>query len=342
MDPDLTPSASLPSPERFLDFTMAYRRTAVLRAAIQLDLFTALAEGPLDVATIAQRINSSPRGVRILCDALAALKVLQKDSGRYNLTMEASVFLSRLSPACMTDAMLFLSDPFIQSSFSNLAAAVRLGGPEQKGADVLAAEHAFWLDFGRAMAPMMSFPAEMIAQILGAARGEPWNVLDIAAGHGMFGIAIARHNPGATVTALDWPAVLEIAHTNAEAAGVAARHHLKPGSAFELDFGSGYHLVLVTNFLHHFDPPTNVALLRRVHAALVPGGRAAILEFVPNEDRLAPEFPVLFSLNMLVHTPSGDAYTFSELQRMTQSAGFQSCVPHPLTPGPQTLLVATK
>jgi 2-polyprenyl-3-methyl-5-hydroxy-6-metoxy-1,4-benzoquinol methylase len=182
----------------------------------------------------------------------------------------------------------------------------------------------------------------MIAQLLGAGAGERWNVLDIAAGHGVFGIAIARQNPNATVTALDWPGVLELALKNAHDAGLAARYHTKPGSAFDLDLGSGYDVVLINNFLHHFDAATNEALLRRVYAALVPSGRAAILEFVPNADRLAPEFAVLFALNMLVHTPAGDAYTQAELQRMLQDAGFASIEFHPLPPGPQTLAIARK
>jgi SAM-dependent methyltransferase len=341
MDIDFS-SPNLPSPALFLESAMAYRRTAALRAAIELDVFTTLATGPLDAASLAQRCSTNPRGMRILCDVLATLKILHKENDLYSLTMEASIFLSRLSPACMADAFQFLSAPFIQSAFAGLADAVRTGGTEQKGSDVLAAEHEFWLGFARSMAPMMAFPAEMIAERLGAAKGEPWNVLDIAAGHGVFGIALARQNPNATITALDWPAVLDIAVKNAQEAGIAARYHTKPGSAFDLDLGSGYHIVLLTNFLHHFDAATNEALLRRVRAALVPGGRVAILEFVPNSDRLAPEFAVMFSMNMLVHTAAGDAYTFPELDGMLQNAGFQPAECHPLLPGPQSLLVSEK
>jgi ubiquinone/menaquinone biosynthesis C-methylase UbiE len=339
---DLDLSAGLPSPALFLETAMAYRRTAALRAAMALDLFTALGNGPLDAATLAERCKAAPRGIRILCDVLAGLKILQKEAGLYSLTMEASIFLNRQSPACMADAFQFLSAPFIQSSFEGLTAAVRHGGTQQKESDVLAPEHDFWLDFARAMAPMMAFPAEMIAQLLGAGSGEPWNVLDIGAGHGIFGIAIGRQNPNATITALDWPGVLQIAAKNAQEAGLGDRFHIKPGSAFDVEFGTGYHVILLTNFLHHFDAATNEALLRRVHAALVPGGRAAILEFVPNEDRLAPDFAVMFAMNMLVHTPAGDAYTYKELDRMLQNAGFPSSELHPLPLGPQSLVIARK
>ena len=334
--------ASLPSPALFLETAMAFRRSAALRAALALDVFTPLAEGPLDASALAARCGAASRGIRILCDVLASLGILQKDVDKYSLTMEASVFLNRHSPACMADAFQFLSDPFIQSAFAGLTDAVRSGGTPQTGSNVLAPEHQFWLDFARAMAPVMAFPAEMIAGILGAGAAPRWNVLDIAAGHGMFGIAIARQNPNATITALDWPGVLDIAAKNAHGAGISDRYHIRPGSAFELDFGSGYDVILLTNFLHHFDPATNQALLRRVHAALAPGGRAAVLEFVPDEDRLAPHFAVMFAMNMLVHTASGDAYTFAELASMLRDAGFASAERHPLPPGPQTLVVAAK
>ena len=339
---DSDPTAGFPSPTLFLETAVAFRRSAALRAAIELDIFSALADAPLDADSIAARCAAAPRGVRILCDSLATLGMLRKEGAHYSLTPEAAIFLNRASPACMADAFLFLASPHIEDAFRGLPAAVRRGGTPAGSANVLAPEHHFWLDFARAMAPMMAYPAETIAQLLVAGCAEPWRVLDVASGHGMFGIAVARHNPNAAITALDWPGVLAIARENAEAAGVSTRFRELPGSAFDLDFGSGYNLVLLTNFLHHFDPGTCESLLRRVHAALVPGGRAAVLEFVPNEDRLAPPFASLFALNMLVHTPAGDAYTFSDLQRMLRDAGFGPCEIHPLPPGPQSLVVAPR
>jgi len=337
---DNEPGAGFPSPALFLETAVAYRRSAALRAAIDLDLFSALAEAPLHVETLAARLGAAPRGVRILCDALVTMGILQKDAAQYALTSESAIFLNRASPACMADAFRFLSSAHIEDAFRGLTAAVRRGGTPEGPSDVLAANHEFWLDFARAMAPMMSYPAESIAQILGADREEPWKVLDIAAGHGMFGITLARRNPRALVTAVDWPGVLAIAQDNAKAAGVTDRFRAIPGSAFEVEFGAGYDLVLLANFLHHFDPPTCEALLRRVHASLAPAGRVAILEFVPGDDRLSPPFAAMFALNMLVHTPAGDTYTFPDLERMLRNAGFGPGELHPLPPGPQSLVVS--
>jgi 2-polyprenyl-3-methyl-5-hydroxy-6-metoxy-1,4-benzoquinol methylase len=169
-------------------------------------------------------------------------------------------------------------------------------------------------------------------------RAGPMRVLDIAAGHGLFGIEIARQNPQAHIVALDWARVLEVAGENARKAGVADRYQQLPGSAFEVDFGGPYDAVLLTNFLHHFDAPTCVSLLRKVHAALDPGGISATLEFVPNEDRVTPPMAAGFSLTMLISTAAGDAYTFRELEAMHREAGFQRIEAHPVPNSPHTVV----
>lgn len=88
--------------------------------------------------------------------------------------------------------------------------------------------------------------------MLNASASAKWKVLDIAAGHGMYGVTIAKHNPNAEIFAVDWPRVLDVAKENAQAAGVAARYHTLPGNAFEVEFGKDYDLALLTGFLHHF------------------------------------------------------------------------------------------
>jgi ubiquinone/menaquinone biosynthesis C-methylase UbiE len=190
------------------------------------------------------------------------------------------------------------------------------------------------------MAPMMEPSAQTIASLVGAEHGGPLRVLDIAAGHGAFGIAIARRNSQSEIVAVDSPAVLEVALERAKAAGVQSRYRTRPGDAFQVPFGTDYHVALVTNFLHHFDAPTCVTLLRKVAAALVPGGQVAVLEFVPNDDRVSPPMAAGFSLTMLAGTPSGDAYTMRELTDMLVQAGFREPAAHALWEMPQTVIVA--
>jgi ubiquinone/menaquinone biosynthesis C-methylase UbiE len=331
-----------PSPERFFETVNAYQRPAALKAAIELDLFTALGEGPKTAAELATQSGASERGVRILCDYLVIMGFLTKEDGRYHLTQDSAVFLDRRSPAYMGGTLEFLLAPTLISGFDDLAATVRKGGTMMPEGGTVAPENPVWVKFARAMAPMMAMPAQMMAKMLGPEAERKLKVLDIAAGHGLFGITIAQHNPHAEVTALDWAAVLEVAKENAHRAGVSERYSTIQGSAFDVDYGTGYDLVLLTNFLHHFDPQTCETLLRKVHAALVDGGRAVTLEFVPNEDRISPPVAASFSMMMLGSTPAGDAYTFSELERMFANAGYSHSEIHQLPAAPQQVIISTK
>ncbi|HEX8071607.1 MAG TPA: class I SAM-dependent methyltransferase [Pyrinomonadaceae bacterium] len=330
------------SPVHIFDTMSAYQRTEALRAAIELDLFTAVAEGNETAADIARRCEASERGTRILCDYLTIYGFLSKEDTRYRLTPDAAVFLDRRSPAYVGGAIEFLLADALVAGFRETAAAVRKGGTAVSAEGTIKADNPLWVNFARGMAGMMMQPAQLIAQLVDPAADRPLRVLDIAAGHGRFGIAFAERNPQAEVTALDWAAVLEVATENAARAGVGARHHTLAGSAFDVDFGGPYDVVLLTNFLHHFDAPTNEALLRKVHAALADGGRAVTLEFVPNEDRVTPPPAAAFSLVMLVGTPAGDAYTYAELARMSANAGFARSELHPLAPLPQSVVIAYK
>jgi predicted nicotinamide N-methyase len=331
-----------PSPELFFQTANAYQLSAALKAAVELDLFTAVAEGKRDAQSIAARCNASERGVRILADYLVVTGLLTKDAGGYGLTRDSAVFLDRRSPAYMGGTLEFLLAPTLTANFEDLAGAVRRGGTTAPEGGTVAVENPLWVKFARAMAPMAAMPAESIAHTVLNGRAGRMKVLDVAAGHGLYGIAFARQNPSAEVVALDWPAVLEVAKENARAAGVAARHTGLEGDAFDADYGEGYDVILLTNFLHHFDPQTCVRLLKKVRAALGPEGVAVTLEFVPNEDRVSPPVPAAFSLMMLAGTEGGDAYTFPELERMFAEAGFSHSEPRPLPASPQQIIISTK
>ena len=309
-----------PTPERFFNAMNAYHQTEALKTAVDLDVFTAIGEGNTTAAAIAKRCQAAERGVRTLCDFLTIHGFLTKDGTQYGLASDTAVFLNRKSPAFIGGAMEFLLSARSREAFSQLTEAVRRGGTAL-GEGSVVAENPEWVTFARAMMPLMRMPSQVVAAELHKG-GAVEKVLDIAAGHGMYGIGMAKENPGAQVYAADWKNVLEVAKANAQAMGVGDRYHLIPGSAFETDFGSGYDVVLVPNFLHHFDVETCTSFLKKVRGALKPGGRAAILEFIPNADRVTPPTAAAFSMIMLVNTPSGDAYTFAELESMAKNAGF--------------------
>jgi cyclopropane fatty-acyl-phospholipid synthase-like methyltransferase len=242
------------------------------------------------------------------------------------------MFLDRRQPSYLGSAVTFVTAPTIVQGFDRLTQAVRKGGTAIDAGGTLAPEHPVWVEFARAMAPLATFTAEMLAALLGPRPATGRRILDVAAGHGKYGITLLRHDPHAQVVAQDWPNVLTVAQENAVQAGVTDRFRTLPGDAFTVDFGTGYDLVLLTNFLHHFDPPTCETLLRKACGALAAGGRVAAVEFVPDEDRVSPPEAGAFSLVMLASTPHGDAYTFAEFKRMFAAAGLGHTELHPLPP----------
>ncbi len=338
----MTAQAQQPTPALFFETITAYQRSEAIKSAVELDLFTAVGEGSHTAAQIGSRCQASERGARILCDYLTMIGFLTKDGDSYGLTQDSAVFLDRRSPAYMGSAIDFILSDHLIDGFRHLTESVRKGGTATPDDGTLAPEHPVWIKFARAMAPMMRPVAQGIAQMVDPEANRKIKVLDIAASHGLFGLAFATRNPHAEIVGVDWASVLELSKENAKAAGVADRHSTIPGSAFEVAYGTGYDVVLLTNFLHHFDPPTIEKLLRKVHAALAEGGRAVTLEFVPNDDRVSPPGVAGFSLSMLAGTPSGDAYTFAELDGMFKNAGFANNEIHEIPPAIQQLIVSQK
>jgi 2-polyprenyl-3-methyl-5-hydroxy-6-metoxy-1,4-benzoquinol methylase len=270
------------------------------------------------------------------------LGFLSKQDGAYALTPESATFLNRRSPAYLGSISNFLLNDRVLQNFANLTQVVKKGGSVVGNGDNQKPNDEFWVSFAKQMAPL-TFPSRtFIAKFTEMSAGRPAKILDIAAGHGMFGIEMARQNPNAQVTALDWAPVLEVAKENARAAGVSDRVTMRPGSAFTTDFGHDYDYILFTNFFHHFDPPTCEQLMRKAHAALKPGGKSITLDFIPNQDRISPRTAAMFSLIMLATTDNGDAYTFAEYQQMFRNAGFKSTTLHPVEGMPQQVLVSEK
>jgi ubiquinone/menaquinone biosynthesis C-methylase UbiE len=315
-------------------------------AAIELDVFTRLLQAEDNTGRtaegLARAIGGSPKGVRVLCDFLTINGLLTKHHSAsplawYEPTPDAAAFLDRRSPSALVHAPKFIAPPPLHAIAEMIAGSVRKGGTVMDSAGDI--NDPRWVDFARGMAPFTTASAGPMAAILG--QQGPQKILDIAASHGLFGITFLKSNPQAQVVAVDGDAVLEVGRENAVSADVADRWRKLPGDAFTVDFGNGYDLVLVTNFLHSFAPEENENFLRKVHASLKPGGKVAVLEFVPNDDRVSPPVPASFAFIMLTQTPHGDAYTYRQLTAMLENAGFRQVDRHDL-PTPQTVVVGTK
>jgi SAM-dependent methyltransferase len=327
-----------PNPGLIFETLLAHQRSAALRTAIELDVFRAVGEGPAGADALAARCCASKRGMRILCDFLAIMGLLSKQDGVYSHTPTSALFLDPRSPASLHSTARFLGLAEMRSTYDDLTEVVRSGHTMLAGQGSVEPDNPIWVEFAHGMAAMMAPMAGPLGEIVLRDRTGPIRVLDIAAGHGLFGIEIAKRHPLAHIVALDWVNVLDVAQENARKAGVADRFERLAGSAFEVDYGGPYDAVLLTNFLHHFDAPTCVGLLQKVRAALKPGGVSATLEFVPNEDRISPPVAAGFSLTMLISTTGGDAYTFRELEEMHVEAGFHDIQAHPVPKSPHTVV----
>lgn len=318
----MSAQSSTPTPEHFFRSINAFQLTRALEGAIKLDVFTAIAEGRTTAKALAESQQASERGMRILCDYLTVTGFLTKAGDSYGLTPDSAMFLDRRLPTYVGASVEFLLSPTIEQAFSDVAAAVRKGGTVISDEGTMSHDNPVWVKFARAMQPLSFARAQTLPELIELDTGKKTKALDIAASHGMYGLAFAQRYPNLEVVAVDWANVLDVGRENAEKFGVADRWRALPGSAFEVDFGADYDLVLIPNFFHHFDQPTNEKLMRKIHAALNESGRAITVDFIPNEDRAEPPQSVAFALTMLVSTAGGDAYTFAEYEKMFANAGF--------------------
>jgi predicted nicotinamide N-methyase len=336
--PQSSPAAS---PLRIFETLSAFHRTAALRSAIELDVFTAIGEGANKTPALAKRCAASERGIRILADYLCSQGFLQKHDRSYALSPDAAVFLDRRSPSYMGAAAAeIMSGETMTAAFAALTTAIRRGETALPNGGTLAPEHPIWVQFAQTMAAPGAFLARMLCERIALEAGRPTKLLDIAAGHGLFGITLARRNQKLEVFAVDWPDVLAVARTNAERAGVSNRFHSMPGDALSMDFGSGFDLVLITNFLPDLDATT--AMLRRCHAALVENGRVALLENMLDESGFAPPAAVSLNLSLLATTRSGGTRTISQLTGCLERANFVDVELHDLAPAPSRVMLARR
>jgi SAM-dependent methyltransferase len=331
-----------PSPRLILDSINAYQRSAALKAAVTLDVFSAIAAGAATPAALAAARSADARALRVLCDYLVVAGFLVKADGRYGLTADSAHFLDRGSPAYIGAVVDFLGLPAHMACFADLADTVRRGGAQPGQSDQMTPSHPVWVDFARAMGAMRAQHAEGLADLLAVGDRPRLRILDVACGHARYGIALARRHARAELTALDWPNVLAVAEENAMAAGIGQRFHLLPGDAGTVAFGDGYDIILLTHFLNMLGTAEVDRLLTRTHAALAPGGQAVIVDYMPGEDRVSPPYAAMFALMMLGTTPSGDSRTVAEYEAALRRAGFSRWKAVSLPPAEEQILVATR
>jgi ubiquinone/menaquinone biosynthesis C-methylase UbiE len=335
------PHDNSPNPQRIFQMAFGYSAPLMLEAAIEHKFFDTLDRHPQTADQLAAATSTSPRGARILLNGLLAIEMVIRDStGKFSLTPESSLFLVSGKPSYF-GGMLRHTGKQLLPKWMQLTQIVKTGKPamavnqEPEGA-------AFFSEFVESIFPNSYPAASALADHLQiAAAKAPVKVLDLAAGSGVWGIALAQKSPQVKVTAVDWPAVLPVTKKIAQRFQVADRFTFSPGDLTTADFGHSHHIATLGHILHSEGQERSRALLKKTHSALAPGGTIAIAEMLPNDDRQGPPHALIFAVNMLVNTDEGDTYTFAEISNWLKEAGFTN--PRLLeTPGPSPLILATK
>jgi ubiquinone/menaquinone biosynthesis C-methylase UbiE len=339
-DRDNRRAKSLPTARRVLDIASGYEPALILESAVRLEVFDALDARPLTLAEVVERTKTSTRGMRALLDALVGMDLLERDGDRYALTDESAAYLVSTSPTYQGYMCKHVSR-HLMPRWLRLTEVVRSGRPEQ-GVNEQADGGAYFREFVEDIFPMSYEAACALAEELGVADArERVSVLDLAAGSGVWSIALAEASPRVRVTAVDWPAVLPVTRRIAARHGVADRFDFVEGNLLETDFGRGHHIATLGHILHSEGAQRSQQLIRKTFDALAPGGTIVIAEFIVDEDRTGPPGALIFAVTMLVNTDAGDTFTYSQMAQWLQNAGFQD-IRELDAPGPAPLILATK
>jgi ubiquinone/menaquinone biosynthesis C-methylase UbiE len=337
----MTTSVAAPvTPERIMQFAWGYVPPLLLEAAIRHRVFDVLDGGPMTLSEVQQETGASERGLSVVMNALVGLDFLAKDKqGRFSLAPESAAFLVSTKPGFMGGMIRHGSEQLIPK-WLQLNQIVMTGKPEaavnleEQGGE-------FFQQFVNDIFPLSYPPAQVLSRHLQASGAEPMRVLDLAAGSGVWGIAIAQGSIEVHVTAVDWPEVIPVTRKTVAGFGLGDRFSFIAGDLLEADFGSDHTVATLGQILHSEGIERSRALIAKTFDALAPGGTIAIAEFLVNADRTGPLHALFFAVNMLVNTDNGDTYSFEEIRSWLEDAGFVNARTLE-APGPSPLILATK
>lgn len=304
--------------DRLDELATAYQGSQILLTASRLGLFSTLGQETRTADELATALEASPRGIRILCDALVSLGLLEAAGGGYCNAELTVRHLLPDSPEPRADMLRHSAKLYARWGY--LLDAVKSGAPvpdERLDPSLVGDER----QFARAMADSGRRSVAATLRELDLTGVE--TMLDVGGGPGIYAIGFAQESPDLEVTIMDSEESLAVAHENIAAAGLTERIHLQPGDAFRDHLGGPYDLVLVSNVIHIYSPERNRQLVQRCAESLQPGGRLVLKDFFLDDDRQRPVGGVLFAVNMLVSTEGGDCYTVTEARSWIESAGLE-------------------
>jgi ubiquinone/menaquinone biosynthesis C-methylase UbiE len=329
------------TPERIMQMAWGYAAPLILEAAIRNKVFDTLDAGPKSVDEVAAATGASPRGLRAIMNALVGFEFLKANGdGKYELTPESSTFLVSTKPS-FYGGFIAHSSQHIIPSWLHISEVVTTGKPASSVNQADGGE-AFFQELVSNIFPLSYAPAKALAEHLALGdSGGPVRVLDLGAGSGVWSIPMAQSSPRVKVTAVDWPGVLPITKKHAERFGVGDRYTMLPGDLGTVEFPREQNVIVIGHILHSEGVERSKKLLRKCFDALDQGGTIAIQEFLVNPERTGPSMGLIFAVNMLINTDTGDTWSFEEIAGWLKEAGFTN--PRKLDAlGPSPLILATK
>lgn len=315
-----------------------YWATGIVGAAASHSLFTHLeAAGAADAGQLAARAGISARGAQTLLDGLVSLGLVELSDGGYRNSAEASAFLVEGLPACLSGfARLKLGHMLATSGLPDV---VQAGGP-LTDAVVEVADNPHWEELVQAIAAMSVPAAEIAAGVLRLAEAGRISILDIGGGSGIYSAIWLGLNPAARSTQLDWAPINAIARRLLADRGVADRFTCLDGDFHSADFGACAHDIAVYSHIAHQEgPEDNIAIFAKVRGALKPGGTLVVCDYIVDDDRSGPPFPLTFAAEMLLKSRRGGTWRRADYQAWLVKAGFEDVSFRP-TPSPATLIFA--
>lgn len=312
------------SPQRLMAFTFGFAPPLIIEAAIRHRVFDLLDDGSKTLDELCNETGTAERGLAAVVNTLVALEFLTKDAdGRYALTPESAAYLVSGKPEFHGAFFLLTSDSMLPA-WRQLNEIVRTGQPAQRinrqddGAS-------FFLRFVEDIFPIHHPAARRLSDALEIENAaEPLSVLDLAAGSGVWGVALAQKSPKVHVTAVDWEDVIPVTRRVVTRNGVAERYDFVAGDLHEADFGTGHAIATLGHILHSEGEERSRRLLAKTFEALAPGGTIAIAEILVDEDRKAALPALIFGLNMIVNSDAGDTFSLGEISGWLRDAGFDS------------------
>lgn len=321
---------SQPTPDGILRLINGYWATGVLGAAAHHSLFTHLEDGADTADELAARAQISERGAQTLLDGLVSVGLVELHDGRYRNTAEASTFLVEGSPACLSSlAKLKLTH---MGNLVALPDVVRVGGPVTDPA-VEVADNPHWENVVPAIAAQSVPAATVAADLLGLSEAGEISILDVGGGSGIYSAVWLKLNPAARSTQLDWAPINTIARRLLAERGVADRFSCIDGDFHSTEFGSAaYDVALYSHIAHQEGPEDNVAIFSRLREALKPGGTLVVCDYVVDDDRSGPPFPLIFASEMLLKSKQGGTWRRADYHAWLTKAGFEDVSFHSAPP----------